>query len=95
MNPVSFTYKGETYEGFRNELTTDMQMSLYGAHDAVAITIGIPRSELKAEIKQGEKVIVFAPLFGRTGRELWVIGIREDAAGLSARMDLAVRYNNG
>lgn len=95
MNPVSFTYKGQLYAGFRDILSTDMQMSLYGAHDAVKLTIGIPRSELKEELLRGEKVTAFCPQFGEAGKELWIMGMREDAAGLSVRMDLEVRYNNG
>jgi len=94
MNPVNFTYKGAQYKGFRDILSTDMQMSLYGAHDAVKLTIGVPRSELKAEVKQGEKVQVFVPAFGQAGRELWIIGLREDAGGLTVRMDLSVRYTD-
>jgi hypothetical protein len=95
MNPVKFTYKGQEYTGFRDVLNTEMQMSLYGAHDAVKLSIGIPRSDLKAEIQKGEKVTVYTPFVGRTGKTMWIIGAREDAGGLTVRIDLEVRYTNG
>ena len=94
MNPVSFTYKGVKYSGFRDVLNRDLQMSLYGAHDAVEITVGVMRSELKANLQQGEEVRLYTPELGRKGRVLHILGIREDAGGLTARMDLEVRYND-
>ena len=94
MNPVRFNYKGQNYTGFRDILASDMQLSLYGAHDAISITIGLPRADLKAEIEKGEPVTVYLPYFGPNGTELWILGIREDAAGLSVRMDLSVRYSD-
>ena len=95
MNPIKITYKGVEYSAFRDVLSSEMQMSLYGAHNAIEITVGVLRKELKAEIKQGEPVKVFAPHFGYKAKELWIVGIREDAGGLSIRMDLEVRYSDG
>lgn len=94
MNPVRFNYKGATLTGFRDVLTSDLQLSLYGAHDAVSISIGIPRADLKAEIEKGEPVTIYLPYYGDKGKELWILGIREDAAGLSVRMDLGARYKD-
>ena len=95
MNPIEFNYKGVTYSGFRDILNSDLQRSLYGAHDAVDITVGVIRSELKAEIEKGAEVKVFMPTLGRKGRTLYILGYREDAGGLTVRMDLEVRYNDG
>lgn len=94
MNPIKVTYKGVSYNAFRDILNEDLQMSLYGARTAVEITVGIPRAELKAEPVEGELVRVFTPTTGRKGKELAIIGIREDAGGLSVRLDCKARYDD-